>query len=59
LVSDIEGRSQAEELENRVPRKLFGPKREEVIGDWRRLHSEEFHGLCYSVSAFVNPVIQK
>jgi hypothetical protein len=28
-------------LENRVLRKIFGPKREEVAGGWRRLHNEE------------------
>jgi hypothetical protein len=30
--------------ENRVLRRMFGPKREEV-GDWRRLHNEELHNL--------------
>jgi hypothetical protein len=30
-------------FENRVLRGIFGPKREEVSGGWRRLHSEE---LC-------------
>jgi hypothetical protein len=29
--------------ENRVLRKIFGPKMEEVAGDWRRLHNEELH----------------
>jgi hypothetical protein len=32
-------------FENRVLRKIFGPKREEVAGDWRRLHNEEVHNL--------------
>jgi hypothetical protein len=27
---------------------MFGPKREEVAGDWRRLHNEELHKLCAS-----------
>jgi hypothetical protein len=27
-------------LENRVLRKIFGPKREKVTGGWRRLHNE-------------------
>jgi hypothetical protein len=27
-------------FENRVLRKIFGPKRDEVIGDWRKLHNE-------------------
>jgi hypothetical protein len=30
-------------FENRVLRRMFGPKREEVMGDWRKLHSEELH----------------
>jgi hypothetical protein len=29
----------------RVLRKIFGPKREEAIGDLRRLHNEKLHGL--------------
>jgi hypothetical protein len=29
--------------ENRVLRRIFGPKREEVVEDWRRLHNEELH----------------
>jgi hypothetical protein len=28
-------------FENRLLRKLFAPKKEEVAGDWRRLHKEE------------------
>jgi hypothetical protein len=31
--------------ENRVLRRIFGPKREEVAGGWRRLHNEELHKL--------------
>jgi hypothetical protein len=32
-------------LENRVLRRIFGPKRDEVTGDWRKLHNEELHNL--------------
>jgi hypothetical protein len=32
-------------LNNRVLRRLFGSKREEVAGAWRRLHNEELHNL--------------
>jgi hypothetical protein len=32
-------------FENRVLRRLFGPKRDEVTGDWRKLHNEELHNL--------------
>jgi hypothetical protein len=32
-------------FENRVLRRKFGPKKEEVTGDWRKLHNEELHKL--------------
>jgi hypothetical protein len=31
-------------FENRVLR-IFGPRRDEVTGDWRKLHNEELHNL--------------
>jgi len=33
-------------FENRVLRKVFGPKRDEVTGEWRKLHNEELSYLC-------------
>jgi hypothetical protein len=36
------------EFENRVLRRMCGPKRDEVTGDWRKLHDEEFHNLYSS-----------
>jgi hypothetical protein len=33
-------------FENRVLRRIFGRKRDEVTGDWRKLH-EELHNLYY------------
>jgi hypothetical protein len=35
-------------FENRVLRRIFGPKRDEVTGDWRTLHNEELHKLYTS-----------
>jgi hypothetical protein len=32
----------------RVLRKIFGPRRDEVTGDWRKLHNEELHNLYSS-----------
>jgi hypothetical protein len=32
-------------FENRVLRRIFVPKRDEVTGDWRKLHNEELHNL--------------
>jgi hypothetical protein len=30
--------------------RIFGPKRNEMTGGWRKLHNEEFHNLCSSPS---------
>jgi hypothetical protein len=35
-------------FENRVLRRMFGPRRDEVTGDWRKLHNEELHDLYSS-----------
>jgi hypothetical protein len=32
-------------FENRVLRRIFGPKRDEVTGGWRKLHNKELHNL--------------
>jgi hypothetical protein len=37
-------------FEDRVLRGIFGPKRDEVIGGWRKLHNEELHNLYCSPS---------
>ena len=34
--------------ENRVLRRIFGPKRDEVTGEWRELHNEELNDLYLS-----------
>jgi hypothetical protein len=35
-------------FENRLLRKMFGPKRDEVKGEWRKLHNEELNYLFSS-----------
>jgi hypothetical protein len=35
-------------FENRVLRRIFGPKRDEVTGEWRKLYNEELHDLYSS-----------
>jgi hypothetical protein len=35
-------------FENRVLRRIFGPKRDEVSGEWRKLHNEELNNLYSS-----------
>jgi hypothetical protein len=37
-------------FENRVLRRIFGPKRDEVRGEWRKLHNEELRDLYSSPS---------
>ena len=37
-------------LENRVLRRIFGPKRGEVTGEWRKLHNEEPNDLYSSTN---------
>jgi hypothetical protein len=37
-------------FENRVLRRIFGPKRDEVTGEWRKLHNEELFDLYTSPS---------
>jgi hypothetical protein len=42
-------------FEKRVLRRIFGPKRDEVTGGWRKLHNEELHGL-YSSSSIIRVI---
>jgi hypothetical protein len=37
-------------FESRMLRRIFGPKRDEVTGEWRKLHSEELRDLYSSPS---------
>jgi hypothetical protein len=37
-------------FENRVLRRIFEPKREEVTGGWGKLHNERLHNLYFSPS---------
>jgi hypothetical protein len=39
-------------FENRVLRRIFGAKRDEVTGGWRKLHNEELHGFYSSPDIF-------
>jgi Leucine-rich repeat (LRR) protein len=42
-------------FENRVLRRIFGPKRKEVTGEWRKLHNEELH-ILYSSQNIIRQI---
>jgi hypothetical protein len=46
------------EFENRVLRRIFGPKKDEVTGEWRKLHSGELHNL-YSTPDIIRQIISR
>jgi hypothetical protein len=37
-------------FEDKVLRRIFGPKRDEVTGEWRRLHNKELYALYSSLN---------
>jgi hypothetical protein len=40
-------------FENRVLRRILEPKRDEMTGGWRKLHSKELHSLYYLPSTYI------
>jgi hypothetical protein len=44
--------------ENRVLRRIFGPKKEGVAGGWRRLHNEELHNM-HTLSNIIQVINQE
>jgi hypothetical protein len=39
-------------FENRVVRRMVGPKKDKVTGEWRKLHDAELNDLCSSLYMF-------
>jgi len=48
----LRGEHRLRVFENRVLRRIFGPRRDEVTGKWRKLHNEELNDLHSSPSMF-------
>jgi hypothetical protein len=42
-------------FENRIMRRIFGPKRDDVTGNWKMLHNEELHNL-YSTADIIRQI---
>jgi hypothetical protein len=53
-MSHTEGKHRLKVLDNGMLRKIFGVKREEVTGDWRRLHNEELHDFHSTLHIYSN-----
>jgi hypothetical protein len=45
-------------FENRVLRRIFGPKRDDITGEWRKLHNGELHNL-YSPPGIIRQIKSK
>jgi hypothetical protein len=41
----LRGEHRLRVFENRALRRIFGPKRDEIVGGWSKLHNEELHNL--------------
>jgi hypothetical protein len=48
LVADIEGGTSLRVFEKRMLRRIFGPNRDKVTREWRKLHNEKLHDLYSS-----------
>ena len=48
MVADVEGERNLRVFENMMLRRIFEPRRDEVTGEWRRLHNEELNDLYSS-----------
>jgi hypothetical protein len=45
-------------FENRVLRRIFGPKKDEVTGEWKKLHNEKLRDLYSSPSIIQNNQVE-
>jgi hypothetical protein len=55
MVVKLEGGIWLRVFKARVLRRIFGPKRDEVTREWRRLHNKEFHSL-YSLPDIIRVI---
>jgi uncharacterized membrane protein len=58
LISDIKGEHRLRVFENRVLRRIFGPKRDEMTSEWRKLHTKELR-VFYSSPIIIRMIKSK
>jgi len=58
LVAHIQGVTRLRVFENRVFRRIFGPKRDDVTQNWGKLHNEEFNDL-FSAPYIIRMIISR
>jgi len=58
LVNEQFNRNPMRVFEKRLLRRIFGPKRDEVTGEWRKLHNEELNDL-YSLPNVVHEITSR
>jgi hypothetical protein len=58
LVFDIQEELGQKVFENRVLRRIFGPKRDEVVGDWRKLHQVMENEMSRACSTHVGEALR-
>jgi uncharacterized membrane protein len=49
LYLTLREKSRVRMFQNRVLRRIFGPKTDEVTGEWRKLQNEELHNLYFII----------
>jgi hypothetical protein len=52
-LASLQGKNRDDGVRNRVLKRIFGPKRDEVAEGWKKLHNEELHSLCSSPNTAV------
>ena len=50
MVSHLQRGVEVKKFENKVPRMIFGTKRDEITGEWRKLHNAELNSLKCSTN---------
>ena len=56
MVAHIKGERSLRVFENRMLKRILGPKKDEVIGEWRKLHTEELNGLYSPNIGVMKPI---